>query len=262
MSDNTTDRTDIDRKFGMFTYQKGGSVIRMMESILTRPTFTKGITSYLNALAYNAAVEEDLFFHLEAAGLEDGTWPPSDSTITQSFDTAMKTWTNQAGLPVVTFTRSAANPLAWTARQEWLLSNEEPSEERRWVIPITSTIVGEGADWENTKPWTFIDSDQNEIEFEFSASGVEASSPVVFNVQGTGYYRVNYDEDSWIGIADALKLNKDLIHPLNRAQLICDVVALTETGHVKPEIKDNLLSYIDDETEFGPLYAFEQCASG
>ena len=259
ISDNTTDRVDIKRKFRMFTYQKGGSVIRMMESILTRPTFTKGLTSYLNSLSFSSALEDDLFFHLEAAGLEDGTWPPSNPSVTQSFSAAMKTWTNQAGLPVVTFTRSAANMMAWTAKQEWLLSNEEPSEERRWVIPITSTAVGEGADWENTKPWTFIDSDQAEIEFEFSG---EVVGPVVFNVQATGYYRVNYDEGSWLRIADALKLDKDLIHPLNRAQIICDVIALAETGYVSTEIRDNVLAYIDSETDFGPLYAAQQCVPG
>ena len=85
------------------------------------------------------------------------------------------------------------------------------------------------------------------------------TGPVVFNVQATGYYRVNYDEASWIDIADALKLDKDLIHPLNRAQLICDVVALADTGHVSTETRDNLLSYIDTETDFGPIYAYERC---
>ena len=262
MSDNTTDRGDIERKFGMFTYQKGGSVIRMMESILTRPTFTRGLTSYLNSLAYSAALEDDLFFHLEAAGLEDGTWPPSDPATTQSFAQAMKSWTNQAGLPVVTFSRAAASPLTWTARQEWLLTNQQPEEERRWVVPITSTVLGEKADWENTRPWTFLDSDQTEMELQFAADSGVDSGPVVFNVQGTGYYRVNYDEDNWIGIADALKLNKDLVHPLNRAQIICDVAALAESGHVTAETRDNVLAYIEDETEFGPLYAFQQCVSG
>ena len=259
MSDNTTDRADIDRKFGMFTYQKGGSVIRMMESILTRPTFTKGLTSYLNALSFNSALEDDLFLYLEAAGLEDDTWPPKDPAVTQSFSEAMKTWTNQAGLPVVTFTRSAADPMTWTAKQEWLLSNEKPSEERRWVIPITSTFVGEGADWGKTRPWAFIDSSVEGIGFRLNGNN---TGPVVFNVQATGYYRVNYDQESWRRIADTLKLDKDLIHPLNRAQIICDVVALADTGYVSTEIRDDVLAYIDSETDFGPLYASTHCVPG
>ena len=81
-------------------------------------------------------------------------------------------------------------------------------------------------------------------------------------VQGTGYYRVNYDLEGWTEVAGGLRTNKDWIHPLNRAQIICDVAALAESGHVAAETKDNVLSYIDDETDFGPLYAFQQCVSG
>ena len=34
-------REDVDRKFGMFTYLKGGSVIRMMEHMFGLDTLTK-----------------------------------------------------------------------------------------------------------------------------------------------------------------------------------------------------------------------------
>ena len=48
MTDDTSaDREDIGRKFGTFTYQKGGAVLRMMESILTRETFNKGIRTFM-----------------------------------------------------------------------------------------------------------------------------------------------------------------------------------------------------------------------
>merc|ERR1711990_169148 len=126
MTDPTSaSREDIGRKFGTFTYQKGGSVLRMMEAILSRDTFNKGIISYLNSLAFGSAVEDDLFFHLEAAATEDGTWPPLDPETTQSFSQAMKGWTNQAGIPVVTFTRSQSDLSQWTVSQQWLLSDRE-----------------------------------------------------------------------------------------------------------------------------------------
>ena len=58
-------RGDVDRKFGMFTYQKGGSVIRMMEGILGEATLTKGMSNYLTAMSYQPATEDDLFLYLE-----------------------------------------------------------------------------------------------------------------------------------------------------------------------------------------------------
>ena len=47
----------------------------------------------------------------------------------------MRTWTRQAGLPVVTFTRSGTNSRAWTARQEWLTGTNGTGS-RQWFIPI------------------------------------------------------------------------------------------------------------------------------
>ena len=78
MSDSVQSRQDIGRKFGSITYSKGASVIRMMESILGYSSFVKGLSSYLAELQFSNSVEEDLFFHLEAAGLKDGTWPTSN----------------------------------------------------------------------------------------------------------------------------------------------------------------------------------------
>ena len=113
--------------------------------------------------------------------------------------------------------------------------------------------------WDYTKPHFYLDLDQTETVFWMKPNATEWLVPVVFNVQGTGYYRVNYDPGSWVTLSKALYANKDWIHPLNRAQLICDVAALAETGHVTPEIRDGVLSYIDQETDFAPLYAFKNC---
>jgi len=263
MSDDVTDRNDIERKFGSFTYQKGGSVIRMMEQILSKETFTKGLTSYLTALSYSSATEDDLFFHLEEAAVADGKWPQPNGP-GFSFGEVMKSWTNQAGLPVIHAVKTSNEdnpdkPYAIHFNQSWLVSNEATSEERRWDVPLTFTSVGAEPNpgWDIGLPQAWINHDQTEVIIE-----CDDNLPFVVNIQGTGYYRVNYEEGNWEAIASVLKDNRDLIHPMNRAQIICDVVALAETGHVTTAIKDDVLSYVDMETEFAPLYAYGRCASG
>lgn len=215
MTDETTDRGDIERKFGSFTYQKGGSVIRMMESILSRPTFTRGLTGYLQDLAYNAATEDDLFSHLRDAAMEDGKWPATN----RAFSDVMKSWTNQAGIPLVS---ASANNGKLTLSQSWLVSDGAASEPRRWHIPITMTSVEEtpAMGWNNTEPMAWIWQDEEQIEVDVAGLW-SAEVPFVLNLQGTGYYRVNYDEQNWNALAQALQSNKDWIHPLNRAQIIC-----------------------------------------
>jgi len=262
MTDDVKDRNDIERKFGMFTYQKGGSVIRMMEQILSKETFTKGLTSYLTSFSYSSATEDDLFFHLEEAAIADGKWPQLNPF---PFADIMKTWTNQAGLPVITamktFEEGTSIPALYF-NQSWLVSNEAASEERMWDVPLTFTTVEENPQpgWEIGLPQTWISHE--ETGFTMAPDNSLIGVPFVVNIQGTGYYRVNYDDSNWQAIAEVLRTNRDLIHPMNRAQIICDVEALSITGHVSKAIRDDVLSYVDMETDYAPLQAFKRCTTG
>jgi aminopeptidase N len=259
MTDDVVDRNDIERKFGMFTYQKGGSVIRMMEQMISKETFTKGLTSYLTSMSYSGATEDDLFLYLEEAAIADGVWPqPTGPEF--SLPEVLSTWTNQAGLPVVYAERTADGMLYFN--QSWLVSNEAAPETRLWDIPLTFTSVAADPEpgWEIGLPQAWLGHDQ--VELTVVPGHLKAGDPFLVNIQGTGYYRVNYHQDNWADIATVLRTNRDLIHPLNRAQIICDVLALAATGHVDMEVRDDVLSYQDTETDFAPLYAFSRCASG
>jgi aminopeptidase N len=115
-------RDDIERKFGDFTYNKGGSVLRMVDQILTEPAFTAGLTTYLAAFAYSTTTEEDLFLHLGAAALEAGVWPQAGGP-RGSLGETLATWTRQAGLPLVTASREcggATGDCSVTFSQQWL----------------------------------------------------------------------------------------------------------------------------------------------
>ena len=52
--------------------------------------------------------------------------------------------------------------------------------------------------------------------------------------------RVNYDEANWLALANVLATDHTMIHRLNRAQIICDVAALANTGHVSSDIRDQV----------------------
>ena len=261
LSSAASDKDSILEKFDAnLSYKKGACFVRMMESILTKRTFARGLSTFLTAFSFSSVTEEDLFRQLEAAGREvrelfitivtlsncqDGTWPPADPALTQSFSSAMRTWTQQAGLPVVTFTRSSSDPRSWTARQEWLVRSGSQTTARRWFIPISYATVGNASSWDVTKPFTFLSSDQEEVRFQLGEAGEPC---VVFNVQATAFYRVNYDEASWRRIAEVLRKDKTLIAPLNRDQIFSDVSALAVTGHVSQEISRLLLG-LRDKTE-------------
>ena len=63
----------------------------------------------------SAATEDHLFGHLEAAALEDGTWPASN----KPFPEVMKSWTKQAGLPVVQVARNTSHLTFTQVQGRW-----------------------------------------------------------------------------------------------------------------------------------------------
>ena len=154
----------------------------------------------------------------------------------------MKSWTNQAGLPVVHVIKEGGD---LTFDQRWLRDKET---DREWHIPLTYTSVLPTSDWPNTHPedWLPPGSVLTKVDV------VEATAPVVVNVQGTGYYRVNYDQANWLALASVLATDHMMIHCFNWAQIICDVAALYELDLVTQEVRDAELGYIDRQTEWGP----------
>ena len=261
MTDPVADRSDIERKFGKFTYQKGGAVIRMMEQMIGMETLAKGLNYYLTAMAYSAAVEDDLFTYLEQAAKEDGAWPPANGP-QGSFGDTMKTWTQQAGLPLVTARKECAATGECTVsfEQEMLVrAGQQADQERRWDIPLTFSPVTSDARFDAfAQDWLVAAADGPLV---VDTPQLTKDTPFLVNIDVYGYYRVTYDEASWLSLAETLRTDFTLIPPLNRAQIICDILSLERSGHVSTELKEEVLSYLGEENDFAPILAFERCSA-
>jgi len=250
LSGPITSRSDIHRKFGEITYSKGGGVIRMMEMVLGRDALISGLSTYLDAFQYGNTVQQQLFSHLEAAGEIHGTWPQEG---VDDFATTMKTWTDQAGFPLIQASRAPGGELI--LNQTWFTSKKTKGEERQWHIPITWVEVNV-TDWEDAKPKAWMTEHSLTLTDEnFSSS----NSLVLLNTLAVGYYRVLYDEPTWMRIADQLNLEHKAIHPLQRAAIICDVVSLAKEMMLSQEMVEAVLSYREKEEDFAPLMAFREC---
>merc|ERR1719192_759391 len=73
----------------------------------------------------------------------------------------------------------------------------------------------------------------------------EGEQPVIFNVQQTGFYRVNYDKKNWKLIAKQLQRNHTAIHVINRAQILDDAFNLAKSGLLDYEVALSLTSYLN-----------------
>jgi len=108
--------------FDVITYDKGGSVLRMIERYLGDETFRRGLHLYLDKHKLSNAQTTDLWDALEAAS-------------GQPVRATMGTWVNQAGHPLVSAELSA--PAELSLSQQRFLADGGTGSGQLWVVPVT-----------------------------------------------------------------------------------------------------------------------------
>lgn len=238
---NVSSTEDINTIIDDITYRKGGSLNRMMNHILTEQTFVNGLNSYLLEYQYSNAYQDYLFRHLTTAGHEDGTLP-QDMTMKEVMDS----WTLQAGYPVITVNRSEDGTSAIISQERFWSSHESTGE--TWWVPLTYTSQ-DNPNFENTQPMVWMSKEEREISVG-SLPGKDQW--VIFNIQETGFYRVNYDDNNWDLLLHQLETDPEAIHPLNKAQILDDHAHLSQAGYLPYSSSLNFFSYLRKEKEYLP----------
>merc|ERR1712061_481947 len=77
-------------------YDKGASLLMMIEGFLGYDTFVKGVNQYLKDNIYSTATRDDLWRALDAAALEDDSFLGG-----YGMGTIMESWSLQKGYPIV-----------------------------------------------------------------------------------------------------------------------------------------------------------------
>lgn len=199
-------------------------------------TWRKGLNYHINNRAFENTTPEDLHASLQRAVNEDSLAPPT-------VDNYMRSWETQSGFPYVTVTKNGS--YLEFEQNRFLYTNR--SSENVWFIPMTFA-TGSNPNFNNTIAnfWLY---GRNRI----MASAVAENEWIIFNVQQTGYYRVNYDTHSWRLITDHLSTeNFDQIHVLNRAQLVDDSHHLARAGLLNYDTLMNVMNYLERETDYIP----------
>src|SRR5215510_2560194 len=86
----------IEELFDAITYEKGASVMRMVENYVGAETFRKGVNAYVQAHAYGNATSEDFSKSLAA-------------TSGKPVERVLPTFVNQPGFPIIDVSASCAN---------------------------------------------------------------------------------------------------------------------------------------------------------
>ena len=177
------------------TYQKGGSVLKMLESYLGPETFRDGIRRYLRDHAYSNTVTTDLWSALEAV---------SGEPVGQIMDT----WIYQGGHPIV---RVDGTTLSQVPFQ--LSPPDGPSNiGGPWRVPVRSRPLDDA-------------TGSRQILFDQPAA-LATPPPAIVNAGGTGFYRTSYGPAELATIVGRL----DALSEIERAVLLGDTWALARAG--------------------------------
>lgn len=169
----------------------------------------------------------------------------------------MDTWTLQTGFPVVIIQAdNQTNTLKLHQERFTYIQNdpnnkEDASSSCLWWIPITYTTSNE-YDFTNTRP---LDWMRRQQELIIKDPRINSNKDwYIFNIQQTGYYRVNYDVNNWLLIISYLRDMKTFkrISPTNRAQLIDDALNLARGEYLDYNIALDITTYLAHEDDYIP----------
>jgi puromycin-sensitive aminopeptidase len=176
--------------FDVLTYEKGGSVLRMLEQYLGETVFRDGIRLYLKKHRYANATTTDL-------------WDALEQNSGQPVRTMMDTWILQGGFPLVTLDAGhlSQRPFSYGPTKGKSAIGD------RWLVPVLTRSLGSGETSHHLLSTDAID--------------VADPLPVVVNAGGSGYFRSRYGKAELAALAPRVAE----LEELERATLLSDYAA-------------------------------------
>jgi puromycin-sensitive aminopeptidase len=209
---------DASGMFDILTYQKGASVLRMLEQYLGTDRFREGIRRYLNRHRYGNAETSDLW-----DAIEEATGEPVRRI--------MDSWIWQGGFPLVSVsTRDGELDLS-----QHRFRSDGVEDDAVWEVPL---LVRHGAGLGAPVEPVLVGPDG--VTLAHSPGTAE-----VVNAGGHGFVRVRYAEDLLERLADAL----EALPAIERYQLVDDLWASTVAGMTSAAEYCRFARAFDSETD-------------
>lgn len=208
--------------FDVLTYEKGASVLRMLEQYLGDDAFRDGIRLYLKRHEYGNAETTDLW-----DALEDSTRQPVRKL--------MDSWIFQPGYPLITVTKRPGGVLLSQRLFRYLQDGEDQA--RTWHVPIfLRARTGKGV----ASRVLLLTEREQFVELP------EDTAWVVVNAGGHGFYRVAYSAELTAALTASLR---NSLAPVERFALVNDGWAAALAGLASLKDYVGLLDLLGDETD-------------
>jgi puromycin-sensitive aminopeptidase len=180
--------------FDILTYEKGASVVRMLEQHLGAEVFRDGVRHYLLTHAYANTETSDL-------------WDALEHVSNEPVRRMMDGWIYQGGYPVI---EAEQTPHGIDLKQRQFTLNAAIADDREWVVPIGVRLVHEGAVTDHrllldsstatlTAPGTLVSANADAAGFFRVKPGAATRADVIANgpAPRTADERHGLIDDAW-----------------------------------------------------------------
>ncbi|XP_045765668.1 aminopeptidase N-like [Maniola jurtina] len=235
---NRTLAIEIPTRYKELVTMKTASLLWMVENWLGSEKFHQALVNYINSRRGQYISLIDFMASLDRDTVECFHQFFNGSTSSR----VLNSWFHQSGYPVVNvLVLRDRTPNAVQLKQVKFSFIEKDRHDSNYLIPI-SYIVQHNQNCFNCFQPRFTIGSQTYTFGENLNGGW-----IILNRNASGYYRVNYDEETWRLIAKALQEDHTSIDELNRAQIANDVLALYAAGSLREDIALEVLDYLNKE---------------
>ena len=198
---------DADGMFDLLTYEKGGSVLRMLEQHLGAERFRDGIRRYLAKHQYGNTETSDLW-----DALEEETGDPVRST--------MDAWIYQRGFPIISASGCDHCDKVIVKQRRFLYTEDDDAPDSTiWPVPLGIRFADSNGVVHAER--RLMTTDDEELESAAGATWINV------NAGAHGFYRVNYAPN----LLAALRKNMQELLSIERYSLADDQWSAMLAGH-------------------------------
>jgi aminopeptidase N len=190
--------------FDSITYQKGESVIRMLEAYVGADAWRGGVRAYMKAHAYGNTVSDDLWTNVEKAAGKPIKAIAHDFTL-------------QPGIPMISVSDAvcAGGKTTVTLTQGEFSQDQPDKKALSWRVPVIAQTVG------GAPSTVVVGGASNKATLTLAGCG-----PVLVNAGQSGYYRTLYAAPTFAKLAGSF----GKLAPIDQLGLMSDAWSLGLAG--------------------------------
>lgn len=216
---------DSEGMFDVLTYEKGASVVRMLEQYLGAETFRRGISAYLTEHSYGVTETTDLWDALEHASGEP-------------VRRIMDGWIFQGGHPNISVSTTSSGVRLSQRRFTYGAGDTDGSsidadDAVRWAVPMSIEYRMIDPTAGNSSQYRLLLEDDIEVDLGGEPAMVRV------NTGGTGFFRSDLEPDLLMALAAEPDSS-----PLERFVLIDDACAGLDAGSIEVDVVWTLLEVV------------------